>query len=412
MPVNTLLQVRRGSSSDWSTANGGNGAVLGAGEIGLDTTIDRIKIGDGTTAWNSLEFVSVGFDDIHTNAGSGVSVTAVTDDNSQVTGVSFSANIVGGDNITLSNTGGQITINGEAGLTLSEGTGVHIETVGSNNKLSVSGLTHNNIADFDTAVDARVTAASVSPEEIRDIMGTGMGGGTGIHIVYDDDGNQLINIHVSGLQLGNIGDVTATATEVNYLDGITLGTASASKVLSVDSNLDIQSIRNLSIDGNLTVGGTTTTVNSTVVTIDDPIFTLGGDTVPGSDDNKDRGIEFRWHNGSSGKVGFFGFDDSTGKFTFIPDASNSSEVFSGTKGEIDATVDFSNLANIDITNTHINASAAIAVSKLASSSITVGTTEITLGNSSTSLAGMVGISGVSSASPMTITNATIDGGSP
>ena len=438
MPVNTLLQVRRGTSSDWSTANGGNGAVLGAGEIGLDTTIDRIKIGDGTTAWNSLEFLSVGFDDIHTNAGSGVSITTVTDGNSQVTGISLSANIVGGDNITLSNTGGQLTINGEAGITLSEGTGIHIETVGSNNKLSVSGLTHNNIGDFDAAVDARVTAASVSPEEIRDIMGTGMGGGTGIHIVYDDDGNQLINLHVSGLQLANIGDVTATATEVNlldgvtattnelnildgvtsnateinYLDGITLGTASASKVLSVDSNLDVQSIRNLSIDGDLTVGGTTTTVNSTVVTIDDPIFTLGGDTVPGSDDNKDRGIEFRWHNGSSGKVGFFGFDDSTGKFTFIPDASNSSEVFSGTKGELDATVDFSNLANIDITNTHINASAAIAVSKLASSSITVGTTEITLGNSSTSLAGMTAIAGASSASPMTITNASIDGGSP
>ncbi len=495
MPVNTLLQVRRGSSSDWSTANGGNGAVLGAGEIGLDTTIDRIKIGDGTTAWNSLEFLSVGFDDIHTNAGSGVSITTVTDSNSQVTGISLSANIVGGDNITLSNTGGQLTINGEAGITLSEGTGIHIETVGSDNKLSVSGLTHNNIGDFDAAVDARVTAASVSPEEIRDIMGTGMGAGTGIHIVYDDDGNQLINIHVSGLQLGNIGDVTATATEVNlldgvtattnelnildgvtatatelnlvdgssagtivnskaviygsagevnattlqiagtsitstaaelnildgvtsnateinYLDGITLGTASASKVLSVDSNLDVQSIRNLSIDGDLTVGGTTTTVNSTVVTIDDPIFTLGGDTAPGSDDNKDRGIEFRWHNGSAAKVGFFGFDDSTGKFTFIPDATNTSEVFGGTKGELDATVDFSNLANIDITNTHINASAAIAVSKLAASSVTVGTTEITLGNSSTSLAGMTAIAGASAGSPMTITNSTIDGGSP
>ena len=71
---------------------------------------------------------------------------------------------------------------------------------------------------------------------------------------------------------------TANATEINYLDGITLGTASASKVLSVDSNLDVQSIRNLSIDGDLIVGGTTTTVNSTVVTIDDPIFTL--DTAP------------------------------------------------------------------------------------------------------------------------------------
>lgn len=90
----------------------------------------------------------------------------------------------------------------------------------------------------------------------------------------------------------------------------------------------------LSISGNLTVNGTTTTVNSTTVTIDDPIFTLGGDTAPGADDNKDRGIEYRWHNGTSAKVGFFGFDDSTGEFVFIPDATNTSEIFSGTDGVI------------------------------------------------------------------------------
>ena len=91
------------------------------------------------------------------------------------------------------------------------------------------------------------------------------------------------------------------------------------------------------VGGDLTVNGTTTTVNSTTTTVDDPIMTLGGDSAPGSDDNKDRGIEFRWHNGSASKLGFFGFDDSTGRFSFIPDASNSSEVFSGTKGDIDVT---------------------------------------------------------------------------
>ena len=86
---------------------------------------------------------------------------------------------------------------------------------------------------------------------------------------------------------------------------------------------------NFAVTGNLTVNGTTTTVNSTTTTVDDPVFTLGGDSAPGSDDNKDRGIEFRYHNGSAAKVGFFGFDDSTGKFTFISDATNTSEVFSG-----------------------------------------------------------------------------------
>ena len=96
---------------------------------------------------------------------------------------------------------------------------------------------------------------------------------------------------------------------------------------------------NVTISGNLTVDGTTTTVNSTTVTVDDPIFTIGGDSAPSSDDNKDRGIEFRYHNGSAAKVGFFGFDDSTGKFTFIPDATNNSEVFSGTAGTVVAALE-------------------------------------------------------------------------
>ena len=99
----------------------------------------------------------------------------------------------------------------------------------------------------------------------------------------------------------------------------------------------------LTVGGNLTVNGTTFTINSTTVTVDDPIFSLGGDTAPVTDDNKDRGIEFRWHNGSVAKLGFFGFDDSTGKFTFVPDATNTSEVFSGTKGTIDANIEWADV---------------------------------------------------------------------
>ena len=91
---------------------------------------------------------------------------------------------------------------------------------------------------------------------------------------------------------------------------------------------------NVTVGGDLIVNGTTTTVNSTTVTIDDPIFTLGGDSAPGSDDNKDRGIEFRYHTGSAAKVGFFGYDDSASAFTFIADATNSSEVFSGSAGDV------------------------------------------------------------------------------
>ena len=90
----------------------------------------------------------------------------------------------------------------------------------------------------------------------------------------------------------------------------------------------------LTVTGNLTVNGTTTTINSTTLSVDDIVILLGGDTAPVADDNKDRGVKFRWYSGSA-KVGFFGFDDSTGRFTFIPDSTDTSDVFSGTLGDID-----------------------------------------------------------------------------
>ena len=108
--------------------------------------------------------------------------------------------------------------------------------------------------------------------------------------------------------------------------------ASESLVLTLDSNKLAVFSGAVAITGNLTVNGTTTTVNSTIVTIDDPVFTLGGDTAPVSETTQDKGIEFRYHTGSAAKVGFFGWDDSASAFTFIPDATNNSEVFSGTAG--------------------------------------------------------------------------------
>lgn len=111
-----------------------------------------------------------------------------------------------------------------------------------------------------------------------------------------------------------------------------------------ESSTSIVTEENLTVN-NITVLGETTVIESTVTTVKDPIMTLGGTTPPTIDDNKDRGIEFRWHDGTSAKVGFFGFDNSTGKFTFIPDATNTSEVFTGDIGELAAKIDWDNILN-------------------------------------------------------------------
>ena len=144
----------------------------------------------------------------------------------------------------------------------------------------------------------------------------------------------------------------------------------------------------LTVTGNLTVNGTTTTINSTTITTDDVILTLGGDTAPVADDNKDRGIEFRWHNGSAAKLGFFGYDDSTGKLTFIPDATNTSNVFSGTLG------------TIDVGAVHISGS-QIAASNL-SNGVT-GSGSVVLATSPTLATPVLGVASATSVNKVAIT---------
>lgn len=118
--------------------------------------------------------------------------------------------------------------------------------------------------------------------------------------------------------------------------------ATLSPTLNLDPGDSGDNTGTVRIWGDLQVDGVTTTVNSTVVTIDDPIFTLGGDTAPTTDDNKDRGIEFRYYD-SQARVGFYGWDENvtrldggTGGYSFLYDATNSSETFSGTDAYIKA----------------------------------------------------------------------------
>lgn len=46
------MQQRRGTASQWTTAN----TILAAGEIGFETDTNQFKIGDGTTAWAALPY--------------------------------------------------------------------------------------------------------------------------------------------------------------------------------------------------------------------------------------------------------------------------------------------------------------------------------------------------------------------
>ena len=118
--------------------------------------------------------------------------------------------------------------------------------------------------------------------------------------------------------------------------------ATLSPTLNLDPGDSGDNTGTVRIWGDLQVDGVTTTVNSTVMTVDDPIITLGGDTAPTTDDNKDRGIEFRYYD-TQARVGFYGWDDNvsrldggTGGYAFLYNATNNSENFIGTDAYIKA----------------------------------------------------------------------------
>ena len=235
--------------------------------------------------------------------------------------------------------------------------------------------------DFDGTLEAdAITVGGVALSEvISDTAGAMFSSNTesGVTVTYQD-GDNTIDVEIDAAQTGitsllatdiKIGEDNETKIDFETINEIHFYAANAEQVYvadgifgpQTDSDVDLgsDSVRwkdayidtitttgAVTVGGDLTVNGTTTTINSTTTTVDDPVFTLGGDTAPSSDDNKDRGIEFRYHTGSAAKVGFFGFDDSAGKFTFIPDATNSSEVFSGTAGTIVANVEGAVTGNV------------------------------------------------------------------
>lgn len=50
----TVVQLRRGSTTQWTETN----PVLADGEPGVDTDEKRIKVGDGRTQWNDLDWAA------------------------------------------------------------------------------------------------------------------------------------------------------------------------------------------------------------------------------------------------------------------------------------------------------------------------------------------------------------------
>ena len=260
----------------------------------------------------------------------------------------------------------------------------------------------------------------------------------------------------AALTVGNIGihsnkiETLAGGGNQLFIDPFPSGTSSEGDVI---------------IKGNLQVDGTTTAVNSTNVTVNDPIMRVGdvtsvrsvmatvssgantitvdsitglqvadvvaGTSIPNNttissinsgtkvitlsanvtagisttaqltithakDTNTDRGISFNYNTStgvSNNKTGFFGYNDSTGEnsgaparaFTYIPDATVTNEVVTGTRGNLDIkgiyyqTGDFSTHGIVYFDSDGLqNSSAAPSAATFTSTQVLTAVTEVTI----------------------------------
>lgn len=253
--------------------------------------------------------------------GSILSLTAAMD----ITGDLDVDNInIDGDTISNTNTDSNINI-------VPNGTGEIVVGTGAAAASITSSGTHDLILDTNSGADSgSITITdgvdgniSVTPNGVGEVV-------LATAIVSDLTDNRIVIAGTSGV-IEDDANLTFDGTDfvVGGASGVTIK-GSGTDVGDIDAgsgNFTVDaSTGDVIVGGNLTVQGTTTTVDSTTVSIADPVFEIGDDA---TDDNLDRGIKFLYNDGAA-KIGFFGFDDSTGKFIALSDATDSTSTFSGT----------------------------------------------------------------------------------
>ena len=190
----------------------------------------------------------------------------------------------------------------------------------------------------------------------------------------------------------SIGQAVATTDNVTFAgvtaDAIRIGVTAAGEIDTASGNLTIDSAGgtvtiddNLTVTGDLTVSGTTTSINTETLTVDDNIIILNNNVTGSPTENA--GIEVE--RGTSANV-LVRWNETSDKWETTNDGTTYGNIVtSADSGTVTSTM----IADGTIVDTDVNASAAIAHSKLANA--TAG--QILLGTTTTGVVTATTISG-------------------
>jgi hypothetical protein len=251
----TRMQQRRGTASQWTSAN----PVLNAGEMGWESDTNKFKIGDGTNHWANLDYFSDINSTVNPAFGSSITFEGATANDFETT---LSITDPTADRtITFPDSTGTVALTSDITVTASSTTTL------SNKSISLgSNTVTSTLAELNTAV---------SDADVASLAGT----------------ETLTNKTLTSPKINEDVAVTATATELNYVDGVTSAIQTQLNALAPKADPTFTgtvSAASLTLSGDLTVNGTTTNLNSTSLVIEDKNIVLG-DTASPTDTTADGG---------------------------------------------------------------------------------------------------------------------------
>ena len=351
------MQQRRGTAAQWISTNSGNGPILNAGEIGYETDTNKFKIGDGTNHWLDLEYfldaaaLGGSIDDYipltQKDAASGVPSLDASK-NLYVAGASI---IVEGatDNafettltvtdptadrtITFPDATGTVALTSDIAelsqdainTAISTGTGItksyddsaNTITIGINNAALtdylIDGVSGSSYGLIGTSAYLDVKNTNGYNKEIElDIAAVKTQLNTDGYLTTSST-STLTNKTLTSPKINEDVAVTATATELNYVDGVTSAIQTqldAKAPLAAPAFTGTATAVNLTISGDLTVNGTTTNINSTSLVVEDKNVVLGDVATPTDTTADGGGITLK---GATDKT--FNWVDSTDAWT-------------------------------------------------------------------------------------------------
>jgi len=235
---------------------------------------------------------------------------------------------------SLNSTGSGVALSSDAALYYNPSN----DTLYSTNFSGAFTGTISGIASSSRNVDLQSGATNASHYIVFSQLSASPSGNAGVALSSDAELTYNPSTNVFSLSTGSL---TANGVRVGN-SANTVDTSSGNLTLdSTGGQVNIND--NVIIQGNLTVQGTTLTVDSTVSTFVDPVVVLGsgvGGTHSTADNNQDRGVEFRYASGGTAITGFFGFQDTDFKFRFIPNATLAgTNVYTGNVGVVVATLE-------------------------------------------------------------------------